>query len=410
MPLKISGISGNWSYPFNTSCHIKPNDTETTLKLNQLLKILKTIVPSHGEFHPRYKSPCWHLTEDAKRLVNSVQQPEVIKDSRLMCMPQVYFIGFPKSGTTQLFRMMAKHPNIMGGRRKEIHMWSRHLYPISYSKSISKIVKYLKFYQSPSQYIEKSHNDILILDASQSTSWDTHYIKNSCFLPQVFANMFPKAKFIVLMREPVERLYSEFKFFYARKWKHSTLRIAPDEVVANFSKMFHHEALCQISRLEQCSMKDLDACINALMKRGNITRDLNCQEKVKFEKYMMDFVGRTASVNESVPKYHVRLGVSLYHVHIRRWLREIPREQFLFLRTDELASNPLQLMREVWHFLGVREQSNEELKKVLFQHVRKSNVGSNVTIEERTKEVLRRFYQPHNDALAELLKDDRFKW
>ena len=107
----------------------------------------------------------------------------------------------------------------------------------------------------------------------------------------------------------------------------------------------------------------------------------------------------------------MRLGVSLYHVHIKRWLREFPQEQFLFLRTDDLAINPVGVLKKVWDFLGVVEQKEDDIGDLLHNHINKSNASSrNNTMDANTETMLRKFFQPHNDALAELLGDDGFRW
>ena len=39
-----------------------------------------------------------------------------------------------------------------------------------------------------------------------------------------------------------------------------------------------------------------------------------------------------------------RLGLSLYYFHIVKWMSVLPKNQLLFLRTEDLLSNPLHVM------------------------------------------------------------------
>lgn len=40
-----------------------------------------------------------------------------------------------------------------------------------------------------------------------------------------------------------------------------------------------------------------------------------------------------------------RLGLSLYYFHLVRWMGVLPRNQLLFLRTEDLLANPLHVMK-----------------------------------------------------------------
>ena len=40
-----------------------------------------------------------------------------------------------------------------------------------------------------------------------------------------------------------------------------------------------------------------------------------------------------------------RLGLSLYYFHLVRWMGVLPRNQLLFLRTEDLLENPLHVMK-----------------------------------------------------------------
>lgn len=50
---------------------------------------------------------------------------------------------------------------------------------------------------------------------------------------------------------------------------------------------------------------------------------------------------------------HCHFHGSLYHRHLKRWLQYFPKDQFLVLRTADLASDPEMLYARVGHFLGI---------------------------------------------------------
>ena len=328
---------------------------------------LMTAIPSLDKLDHTYKGLCWR-----KQRYHSDTHAFIGNDKTLVCLPQVYFMGFPKSGSTQLYSMMMKHPHIKGGSAKEPHWWTRRAF--HNSKKVLNIFQYISFFQPRFKYIKQNQGTLLV-DGSQSTIWDTG---NLCYLPQLFAELFPNAKYIVLMRDPTERLYSDFNFICARDNKKRTM---PIRHRGNRTLLFHVRVKEQISALEDClQQKSLEYCTHhRIMWNGK------------------SLCGK------------IRLGISLYHVHIKRWLREIPREQFLFLRTDDMATDPYKLLEKIWSFLGVEHQSKEDLQDTLHEHLN-AHRSHQSDMGKATENMLRKFFQPHNDALAQLLGDDGFKW
>lgn len=362
---------------------------------------LKTIIPSPDKFEPAYKTPCWrpymHITSqtqntlfkatkqtlsdrEASAIMSSVFQSKPTRS--FVCVPQVYFMGFPRSGSTQLYKMLTEHPFIRGGLSKEPHWWTKSEYQVNFPHDVLSIVRYISFFQSSFSDIEHSPGTLLV-DGSQSTIWDTRKTGNLCFLPQLISDLFPAAKFIVLMRNPIQRLYSDFAYLCDIAQKKNTVLGKPNEH-QNISKVFHERASAEIKTLEDCmKTASLEYCTHRRLS-GSAT----------------SLCG------------HVRLGISLYHVHIKRWLREIPRSNFLFLRTDEMAVNPYRLLRKVWGFLGLAEQNVEDLGSLLNEHLHSSSAhqSSSTGMGGETEVMLQRFFGPHNDALVDLLGDDGFRW
>ena len=301
----------------------------------------------------------------------------------LMCIPQVYFIGFPKCGSTQLYNMMTRHPQLIGGMNKEPHWWTRFPFVDRFPHNALAIVSYLFHYQDASTYIE-SHPKALTIDASQSTIWDTQ-TQDLCIMPSLISSIVPGAKYIVIMREPVSRLYSDFAYLCERFWERNHFQNVPEDYLKSAPSMFHSAVEAEIKDFKNClKTSPLDVCTHyAVRGREEVT---GC--------------GRA------------RLGISLYYVHVARWLKVIPRAKLLFLRTEGLARDPYSLMEEVWQFLDLPIQRAEEMGDVLYEH-RKTNQLSHMKslqMRNQTKKMLREFFQPYNEELAKLLQDDRFLW
>ncbi len=122
--------------------------------------------------------------------------------------PEIYLIGSQKSGTTSLAYMLSQHPDLVLSNPKEVHFFSE-----SWSKGL---VWYEKHFLNPKNKI--------CIDASTSYSMapltQTYNCKGLKKLyqnvPERIFSVNPQAKFIFIMRDPVERTYSGYRHYYSR--------------------------------------------------------------------------------------------------------------------------------------------------------------------------------------------------
>lgn len=403
---KIPFLNGNSSQDlvkrvdvFSDACMILNGSMYNSLKmLNDFANTVRTIIPPPDQFLPQFHNPCWfmniHISQNTQKLLQPRENMTEATASKIMrnlflsqtpsvtslvCVPKVYFIGFPRSGSTQLYKMVTKHPLISGGINKEPHWWTKFQFSEKFPYNVLTVFRYLShFYMASQEVLDQP--DLLLIDGSQSTVWDTRVTKNWCVLPQLITSIVPEAKFIVLMRKPEQRLLSDAKYLCEDYWNVHKNGIIPEAYLRNATDVFLKNAHVEIDKFKKClKLKSLEACTH-LALNGN--------------KEDMKKCGR------------VRLGVSLYHVHIRQWLNVVPKEQFLFLRTDDLERFPLETLQRVWAFLKVPQQSEEDLEDILHEHLHCSQHKTS----SGDFEFLTKFFQPHNEQLANILKDNNFTW
>ena len=74
-----------------------------------------------SDFLPNYKNPCfyWNVT-----LSNG---PQLKTTRQIRCLPYFFIAGFPKSGTTDLWARLMKHPDIVIRHKKEPDFFHEHL-------------------------------------------------------------------------------------------------------------------------------------------------------------------------------------------------------------------------------------------------------------------------------------------
>ncbi|XP_062330742.1 carbohydrate sulfotransferase 15-like isoform X3 [Osmerus eperlanus] len=207
------------------------------------------------KFLPDVKNPCWYevhtgnITADPYRanlyarysrrfrivfenLRNAFREHlyrRAGKYYRIRCLPYFYIIGQPKCGTTDLYDRLRLHPDVRFTTFKEPHWWTRKRFGIiRLSDGFHDrypVEDYLDLFDLAAYQIQdhllvnssgapKQHN-IIIGEASASTMWDNnawvYFYDNTTegeppFLIQDFVHALqPDARFIVMLRDPVER-------------------------------------------------------------------------------------------------------------------------------------------------------------------------------------------------------------
>ena len=260
--------------------------------------------------------------------------------SHLRGLPDFVIIGAQKAGTTSLYDFIIKHPVIASASEKELHYFSRRYtfgelwYRSNFPTNLSK----RRFYK-------KTGQNLLSGEASPT------YL----FYPAVsgrMKNVLPNAKLIVILRNPVDRAYSQY---------HHSKRM--NEETLSFERAIKLEE-------ERCARER-----ELLIKNPN-------------------FVTKHY-------QYHSYLARGIYADQLENWFKHYPRKQFLILTTDNLRKNPQQPLDQIFDFL--------EVPPFQVRHLKDRNVGNYKKMSEDTRKFLIEYFRPHNERLSKLLQR-RFNW
>ncbi len=120
----------------------------------------------------------------------------------------LFIVGAAKSGTTSMYNYLAQHSNVFFSNVKEPNYYSRaeahnpnaYIKPKKNTFYHNKIIKNQNVYYS---LFEASGKFKIIGDASPSYLWDIQSAK------KIHAD-FPKGKIIIILRNPIQRAYSQF--------------------------------------------------------------------------------------------------------------------------------------------------------------------------------------------------------
>jgi hypothetical protein len=92
---------------------------------------------------------------------------------------------------------------------------------------------------------------------------------------------------------------------------------------------------------------------------------------------------------------------SRYAEQLERWFELFPREQFHFVKTEDLALKPTEALAGVHRFLALPHHESSEYPRF--------HVGQYEPMSPDTHAMLVEYFQPHNERLYELVGID-FGW
>lgn len=243
--------------------------------------------------------------------------------------PNFLIIGIGKGGTTSLYYYLGKHPQILPAIKKEIHFFNEN------------IERGLDWYLSHFPPIPKES----IFLTGEASPW---YL-GSLGVEKKVALLFPNVKFIVILRNPILRSFSQ----YQMQFKFGVEQRSFAEVIS--------------SEIE--SLKNL------------------------------------SSPSEVDSNYwHTEKGYllfGLYFYFIEKWMAVFPREHFLILRSEDFYANPADTLSQVFEFLGVPDYPLPEYPNY--------NPGCYNPISDDLRQTLAEFFRPHNQKLEEYL-NMKFNW
>ncbi|XP_035665240.1 carbohydrate sulfotransferase 15-like [Branchiostoma floridae] len=411
--------SGTWSV-----FKAKESD-QTTSGINMTKELLRLDPTIFAEIPrqtlPDFKNPCWYekipeaelnsnpyrthknCYSDKKTMKSLNKIAKHFRDGlvqngteyfRLRCLPYFYIIGMPKCGTSDLYHRLTKHPDVVGGMRKEPHYWTRRCFDSRMTGDIPNVTvpvrEYLDLFDGAARIIKtqiKKHltssgqkvvnHDVITGEASVSTlydnrrwgreAWDMSRNEPSVLVASLLQAVQPHARFILTIRDPTERLYSEYLYF-----THG------DKSAASF----HDNVIVAIDGFNNCL-------------KNNSVRSCTYEPNL-------------------VEKRTVRLRLGLYDVYLRDWFHIFPRDQILVQRLEDRSRDPRGTMMRVLEFLQLGPVESKSQENAIFtlnkKHVRKPKDARVGPMLPKTQRMLNEFYRPYNQQLADLLNDKRFLW
>ena len=269
----------------------------------------------------------------------SLKRAYRVVTNQIRVLPDFVVIGSSKSGTTSLHHYIIQHPSIIAERNvhffEYIHTdsieWYRAHFPTKVYKNFKKIIRKEK-----------------LIVGEQTATYLFHPL-----IPKRIHDTLKTVKLIVVLRNPVDRAYSNYQH----------------QVREGIEKQTFEEAI-------KSELKRIEICKN------------NPEYKINNN----DF-------NNNVVFSYLRHGI--YVDFIKAWMKFFTKEQFLILPTYELNNNRVKFLKQVFDYLNV---PNFEISDI-----ERQNVGEYKKLDKSTRKFLVDYYRPHNERLFELL-GKKFEW
>ena len=243
-----------------------------------------------------------------------------IETAHLRQYPDFIIIGTQRGGTTSLYRYLTAHPEIGQASRKEVHFFDRY-----FDRGLD---WYLAHFPLRGEFP-------IVGEASP------YYL----FHPEAPARILtavPRAKFVVMLRNPVDRAYSQYHMKVERGLE--TLSFA--------------EAIDREPERLAASDDPLDPAW----------------------------------------RHHSYLARGVYVEQIRRWFDHFPRDRFLIIKSEDFYDEPLRILHQTQTFLGVESHIPTTLK---VHH--QADYGA---MDEGMRRRLLDYFAPYNRQLYDLLGRD----
>lgn len=254
--------------------------------------------------------------------------------------PAFFIIGVQKGGTTSLAQYLLQHPKVVKPQRKDIYFFNNQ---VNYHKGISWYRAHFahRLYQRL-HGIRKGVKDTVTFDATPN------YFPVMAAAPRIKTH-YPDTKLILLLRNPVERAWSNYRM---SRWH-------------GFEPLSFEEAL---------QYEDM-----------RVAEETEKEKNPDYHSYVMQRLAYRTN--------------GIYVRYLREWQKHFSPGQMLILRSEDLFEKPAEIFRQVTDFIGLPAYEN-----VAFENFNKGKIEKEM--DPQTRKELARFYEPYNRELYQLISRD----
>ena len=250
-------------------------------------------------------------------------------------LPGILIIGPRRTGTTSIYQILRHHSLIYGVSRKEIKYFD-----CNYQRGLDWYRSFFPYQKD----VEES--DGLAIEASP------YYIYHPLAAERIRKD-FPDIKIITLLRNPIDRAYSNYHMNY-------DLGV---ELLPTFEEAIEAEP----ARLD-----------------GEVEKIIADPDHSLFNHMHLSYLNQ-----------------GIYADQLKRWFSIFPREQILVLQSEKFFSEMPEVYAQILDFLGLPQEPLKFKKN--------PNPGKYPPMKAQTRQQLAEYFRPHNQRLYGLL-GETYDW
>lgn len=296
-------------------------------------------------------------------------------------------IGVQKGGTTSLYKYMRQHVQIQVPAQKETRCFQ-----VEFDQDDPFCERY---FANPR--FRKQHPDYLTGDFSPGYIW-----KSETVIPRVKL-AYPDARFIVTLRHPIDRAFSQYRMHVRNHQWHKHVPFRYNERTFETVCMDELEVLRQFGLLNHWKFDDTVQDDSLTLQER---MDVYLQATVNDTKFA-SFFGSSAMVESwkrILPRKTMSRGMvqrGLYAIQLHRWMGAFAKEQFLVISLEETSRHTDKVMQRIHAHLGINHIPVNDTTPV--------NTAPD-TISERLSEtmyaILMKLYRDYDKMISVVLEED----
>jgi hypothetical protein len=279
---------------------------------------------------------------DARKLVHR-------NPGRGRILPDFLVIGAAKSGTTSLYGSLVEHPFVAPCRTTDPYFANTkevHFFDYNWYRGEDWYRSHFPLERERDAFAREHGRPFLTGEASPP------YISHLWVPPRV-RKLVPQAKLIAVLRNPIDRAFSQFQMSRREGWD-------------------------ELESFEEAIAQEEERLRPSLERLATDPRD-----------------------NSRVFGTFSYLARSRYAEQVDRWLALFPRDQFLFLKAEELFAEPEKSLGRVHDFLELPAYRPPQPPRL--------NTAEYAAIPPAMRAELAEYFRPHNERLYEMVGID-FGW
>jgi hypothetical protein len=273
-----------------------------------------------------------------QRELRAAEQERAEEQSQAGALPDFILIGAKRCGQSTLYKLLIQHPHVEPASSQELHFFDMH-FDLG-------VEWYRRCFPTPRF---KEGRETITGEGTPG------YLQNE-YVPERVKKVVPQARLIALLRNPVHRIYADYRKKEGKGRESRTFKEIIDQMIES----------------TRCGERD----------------------EVLEGEYRVNSSG----------EIDIFLHRGIYVDHLMRWREFFPREQILVLKSEDFFENPQEILNVILDFLDL---PNWEPEDSLLQEIRDG--AEEARLHPETKRRLEEYFKPHNNRLYEYLGRD-FGW